>query len=74
MKASVLQHPGCRKYFIVVDFNVVHYVNGPLTTIWRLGLIITAIFAVPLFSTICSTLLKVDHTALKKIEVSSLTP
>jgi len=38
--------------FFIVDNNV-----GPLTTIYLSALIMTAIFAIPLFSTVCSTFL-----------------
>jgi hypothetical protein len=53
-KASILQYQGCIRHFIVVDFNVLRYENGPMTTLWTSGVIITAILAIPLFSTICT--------------------
>jgi len=41
----------------IVNITVVNYDIGLLTTIYLSALIMTAIFAIPLFSTICSTFL-----------------
>jgi len=57
IKSSVLQYPACRRHFIFVYYNVVHYEIGPVTTICTSPLIITTNLAIPIFSTTCSTLL-----------------
>ena len=51
--------------FFIVDINVVNYDFGPLNTIYLSALIITAIFAIPLFSTICSTFVKISDRTVR---------
>jgi len=41
----------------IININVVNYDIGPPTTIYLPALIFTAIFAIPLFNTVCSTFL-----------------
>jgi hypothetical protein len=52
-----LQNSAVDDKFSIVDINVVNYDIGPLTTIYLTALIITAIFAISLISTLCSTFL-----------------
>jgi len=44
LQCQCTSNRGCRRRFIVVDFNVAHYRNGKLTTLWTSGLIITEMF------------------------------
>jgi hypothetical protein len=55
---------------VIVDCSILHYEIGPVTTNCTGALNITAILADPLFSNICGSLLKADHTALAKISLT----
>jgi len=73
LNAGEIRLQGFKRHLIVVYFNVLHYDTVPCTTNCTAALNITAILAVPLYVTICYSLLKVDRTTLTNNNVSRLT-
>jgi len=73
LKESEIRLRGCKIHLMIVYCNVLHYDTVPCTTNCTAALNVTAILAVPLYVTICYSLLEVDHTTLTNNNVSRLT-